>query len=118
MKKPPPYGSRLVERQKWRNLPFLVVVFVGMGAWDAAKTWLDNPSDICPLLLPKGEPASRYAWPVSGCLVLVQRLPGPADSDVFDLVKELLRSGAEEVFVRDQECEPGLGLFSFWVEEG
>lgn len=110
-----PYGKPLLERHKWKNPPFMVVVSVGMGAWSSAKRRQQFQTDILPLVLPDCDSPEKYQWPVSGCMVYVERLPGPADSHILELVKELLRAGAESVYVWDKDSKPK--ILPFWVEE-
>lgn len=35
----PPFGKTLADRQRFKNLPFLVVVCVGSDSWNNAKHW-------------------------------------------------------------------------------
>ncbi len=98
IKKPAPFAKNLLERQRFKNLPFLVVVCVGAGAWDSAKA-RNKSGDSVGLVLPSGESPGSYAWPVAHCLVVVEWNIGPGVELVVDLAKALLRAGAESVTI-------------------
>jgi hypothetical protein len=94
----PPFGKQLVERQRFKNLPFLVFICVGAGAWDAAKS-RNQGGDALALVMPPESPAGAYTWPVQGCLCVIEwRQPVP-DQIIVELVKALLKAGAELVTV-------------------
>jgi hypothetical protein len=94
----PPFGKLLIERQRFKNLPFLIFICVGAGAWEAAKA-RNQDDDALALVMPAENPAGYYTWPVQGCLCVVDwRQPAP-DQMIVELVKALLRAGAESVAV-------------------
>lgn len=95
----PPYGAALAERQKWRSLPFLVVVCVGMNAWQRAKKWQNSKTSQA-LVLPKGLRATSFKWPVSGCLCVIEWDIGPSNRIIIELVERLLMQGAKSVTVQ------------------
>ncbi|WAR43882.1 hypothetical protein [Methylomonas rapida] len=94
----PPFGTILVERQRFKNPPWLVVVCVGAGAWQSAKI-RNGRGDSVGLVLPPGENPASFNWPIQGCKCVVEWSVGPSVDDVVELVKALLRSGAELVAV-------------------
>lgn len=97
-RKLPPFGKLLADRQRFKNLPFLVVICVGCDAWNSAKA-RNNRGDSVGLVLPPGENPASFNWPVQGCKCVVEWSVGPSADDVVELVKALLRSGAELVAV-------------------
>lgn len=111
----PPYGAALAERLKWQNLPFMVVVCVGLNAWTQAKIWAGSPNDISPLVLPDGDSPKVYKWPVKECFVLVQRLQGPTDIVITDLIYALLSAGAARVVIWSKHQQPE--LLQYWAEK-
>jgi len=117
-KKYPPYGKLLADRQRFNNLPSLVVVNIGGDCWSRSKKWL-NHSDFAALVVPSDLNMMGVAWPVKDCLVLIEWSGGASSSQVVELVKVLLESGAKKVIVsplnvdystpseywdRDQQC--------------
>lgn len=97
-KKLPPYGAALVDRQKWRNLPFLVLVCVGANAWQRAKKWQNSAANQA-LVLPDGLQPNSFKWPVCGCLCVIEWDTGPSSQIIMELIELLLRSGARSVTV-------------------
>jgi hypothetical protein len=97
-KKLPPHGSALAERQKFLNLPFLVVVCVGQDAWNSAKRW-NSKGDNCALVLPSGDHPERFTWPVSRCTCVVEWNTGPSSTLIINLVRCLLMASADIVVV-------------------
>jgi hypothetical protein len=98
IKKPAPFAKALLERQQFKNLPFLVAVCVGAGAWESAKA-RNKRTDSAGLVLPSGENPGAYIWPVAHCMVVVEWNRGPGVALVVELARELLRAGAESVTV-------------------
>lgn len=98
-RKYPPYAKALLERQRLKTLPWLVVVCVGSDAWNRAKHWNSLPND-CPALvmLPDTRPASLQ-WPVKGSLVLIDWQQPASEQMIVELVKALLIAGAESITV-------------------
>jgi len=96
----PPFGKVLADRQRFTNLPFLAVVCVGHNAWNNAKHWNGLPNDCVAMVLPPELKPSELKWPVNGCLCLIEWNTGPSEALIIELVKCLLRSGAEWVTVR------------------
>jgi hypothetical protein len=94
----PPFGKLLIERQRFKNLPFLVFICVGAGAWEAAKA-RNQGGDTQALVMPTESPAGAYTWPVQGCLCVVEWHQPAPDQMIVELVKALLRAGAESVAV-------------------
>lgn len=94
----PPFGALLIERQKFKNPPWLVVVCVGAGAWESAKS-RNKRGDSLALVMPSGDVPNVYAWPVKNCLVIVEWNLGPSVALVVELARELLRAGAESVTI-------------------
>ncbi|WAR43725.1 hypothetical protein [Methylomonas rapida] len=98
IKKLPPHGSALAERQKFLNLPFLVVVCVGQDSWNSAKRW-NSRGDNCGLVLPSGENPERFTWPVTRCTCVIEWNAGPDSALIINLVRCLLLAGADLVVV-------------------
>jgi hypothetical protein len=98
IKKPAPYAKALMERQQFKNLPFLVAVCVGAGSWDSAKV-RNKRGDSVGLVLPSGESPGSYVWPVAHCLVVIEWNTCPGVELVVDLAKSLLQAGAESVTI-------------------
>jgi hypothetical protein len=98
IKKPAPFAKALQERQQFNNLPFLVAVCVGAGAWDSAKA-RNKRGDSVGLVLPSGKSPGSYVWPVGHCLVVIEWNTGPGVELVVDLAKSLLQAGAESVTI-------------------
>lgn len=94
----PPFAKNLVDRQRFKNLPFLVVVCVGCDAWGRAKQWNQRGVNVG-LVLPAGESPSEYVWPVSDCLCVIEWSTGPGVELVVELARVLLRAGAESVTI-------------------
>jgi hypothetical protein len=92
----PAYGKYLADRQRFKNLPFLVVICVGGNTWQAAKSW-NRQSDISALVLTPGQTPSILQWPVKGCLCVVEWSSVASESLIVDLIKCLLKSGALSV---------------------
>lgn len=94
----PPYGRLLADRQRFDNLPGLVVVNIGGNAWTRAKAWL-NHDRFSALVVSPGLDIGAVAWSVKGCLCLVEWAGGANSNQVVELVKILLESGAKKVIV-------------------
>lgn len=94
----PPYGKELAERIRFGNIPYFVVITVGLDAWERAKSWKKSPNDVHALVLPDGNPYF-YCWPVTGCDVLIERHTGPSDQVIYDTARNCLIHGA--VYVRE-----------------
>lgn len=94
----PPFGKTLAERQRFKNPPDFVFVYCGVRAWDEAKA-MQRRSDVAAMVLPPDISPHSLAWPVTGCLCIVSWNIGPAEQTIIDLIKVLLRSGAEIVTV-------------------
>ncbi len=99
MKRLPPYARPLAERQRFTNLPFLVIVCIGKDCWSRAKKWNQSPNDIAAMVC-TNEPPDKFCWPVSRCDCIVDWHTGPSERQIVDLVSVLLRNGAESVTVR------------------
>lgn len=97
-RKLPPFGKSIAERQKFQDPPWLIVICVGAGAWDSAKTRNQRCDSAAMVLLP-GESPSAFIWPVSGCLVVVEWNHGPGENLIIELVKALLLAGSQSVTV-------------------
>lgn len=97
-KKLAPFAKELLERQRFKNLPLLVAVCVGTGAWESAKA-RNKRADSAGLVLPSGETPDAYIWPVAHCLVVIEWNTGPGVALVVELARELLSAGAESVTV-------------------
>ena len=115
MKRVPPHGVLLDQRQKWGNIPFFVMVCIGMGAWKMAKCWRESPNDISVLVVPDGKSPKNFNWPVNKCDVYIERLPGPGDDVITDLIKTLLSFGANGVIVWDKYNNPK--FLRYWKKE-
>lgn len=94
-----PFSKTLTERQRYKNLPFLVIVCVGVNAWDRAKQWSASINDIIGLVLPDAWP-DAYVWPISGCNAIIERDYSPGDDVTIKLAQKLLQSGAECVVIK------------------
>lgn len=112
MNRLPPYGSALRSRLEWDNYPFFVMVCVGLGAWDKARHWLNHSVDFVPLVLPEGKSPKNYNWPVNNCNVIIDRLSGPGDSVIDDLIIRLLVSGAKRIMLWNKE--PEVDFLFYW----
>lgn len=97
-KKLAPFAKALLERQRFKNLPFLVVVCLGAGAWDTAKA-RNTRGDSVSLVLPPGESPGAYIWPVAHCLTVIEWNQGPGEKLIIELARVLLIAGAESVTV-------------------
>jgi hypothetical protein len=95
----PPFGRELASRLKFDNVPFHVVVTVGLDAWKRAKEWNACPNDVAALVLQDGANPTVYQWPVSKQLVVIDAACGPSDEQIRELAKVLLQQGAEAVTV-------------------
>ncbi len=99
MKKLPPYAKALASRQRFRNLPELVIVCIGQDAWIRANKWQQHPNGFVAIVCTPDTPPDAYSWPVAGCFCLVDWDIGPSESQILKLVECLLKSGAESVTV-------------------
>jgi hypothetical protein len=97
-RKLPPFGKLLADRQRFRNPPFLVVICVGCDAWNSAKA-RNNRGDSVALVLPPDSDLAALSWPVAGCPVVIEWRQGPNVELIVELVRQLLRAGAESVTV-------------------
>lgn len=102
----PPFGRLLSERLRFNNPPFLVVVCVGMDAWNRAKRWQESPNDCWGLVLPPGGGAFAYRWPVQGCSCVIDRHSGPSDEQCSLLAGALWLAGAESVTQVRRDTHP------------
>jgi hypothetical protein len=112
----PPFASVLKERGKWSNIPLFVIISAGMNSWQSAKRWNKSPNDINALVLPDGESSKKYTWPVNGCDVFIERLYGPGDEVITDLIRSLLSFGAKIVIVWNKNDTPK--FLRYWAKEG
>jgi hypothetical protein len=94
----PPFGKLLIERQRFKNLPFLVFVCVGAGTWETAKA-RNQGGDGLALVMPAESRPGAYTWPVQGCLCVIEWHQPAPEQMIVELVKALLRAGAESVTV-------------------
>ncbi len=99
MKKLPPFGKELVERLRFKNIPGLVRITIGMNSWERAKKWRDSNSDFCALVYDGRNPVNSYTWPVAACFCIIEWNVGPSEEQVISLCECLLKSGAESVIV-------------------
>jgi hypothetical protein len=99
LSKLPPYGKNLAHRQRFNNLPFMVIICVGVNAWQSAKAWNMQP-DVSALVLTPEQIPSALQWPVKSCFCVIDWGIGAAETLVIQLAKCLLRSGAVSVTVR------------------
>jgi len=97
-RKYPPYAKTLLDRRRFKNLPWLVAVCVGGDAWKSAKV-RNGRSDSVALVLPAGNSPTAYVWPVQGCLVVIEWTQPAPESLIIELVRALLIAGAELVTV-------------------
>jgi hypothetical protein len=97
----PAYGKALADRQRFNNLPFLVVICVGGNVWQSAKAWNQQP-DVSVLVLTPEQNPSALQWPVKGCLCIIEWGGSAADALIVGLVKCLIKSGALSVTVWPQ----------------
>jgi len=97
-KKLPPFGKILIERQQFKNPPWMVVVAVGANAWNSAKS-RNSRGDSVAMVLPPGESPNSFTWPVSGLMTVIEWAQGPSVDQVVDLARALLRAGAESVTI-------------------
>ncbi len=98
VKKLPPFGKILLDRQRFKNPPFLVAVCVGGDAWNSAKV-RNARGDSVALVLPAGETPASYSWPVSGCMVVVDWTQPAPEQLIVSLARSLLVAGAQLVAV-------------------
>lgn len=97
-RKYPPYAKALLDRQRFKNPPWLVAVCVGGDAWQSAKL-RNQRGDSVALVLPAGDSPSAYTWPVSGYMVVIDwSLPAPVQL-IVELVRSLMVAGAKVVVV-------------------
>jgi hypothetical protein len=92
----PPFGTELAARQRFGNLPSLVYVFAGQGAWVRAKHEHTRRGDCCPLIW-TGDPPEILRWPVKSCDCVIEIGAGPSGLQVYGLALELLLAGASGV---------------------
>ena len=97
-RKLPPFGKLLVDRQRFKNPPWLVVVCVGGDAWNSAKA-RNQRGDSVALVLPPDADLAMLSWPVKGCLVVIEWTQPAAEALIVELVRSLLLAGAEAVVV-------------------
>ena len=94
----PPFGKLLADRQRFKNPHWLVVVCVGGDAWNSAKA-RNQRGDSVALVLPPDADLAALVWPVKGCMVVIEWSQGPKLDLIVELVRQLLRAGAESVTV-------------------
>lgn len=97
-KKFPPYGSIQIERQKFKNPPWMLFVCAGANSWQSAKA-RNQRGDSVAMVLPAGENPHGFTWPVSGCMCVIEWNQGPSVSQIVELARALLRAGAESVTI-------------------
>ncbi len=102
----PPFALPLAERQKFHNLPYLVVVCTGRNCWPRARRWNASPNDCIGLVYKGGEPPNCYSWPVSRCSCVVEWDTGPTAEQITRLISALLQSGASCVVSRPLFIDP------------
>ncbi len=91
----PPYARHLAERIRTGRPPDIVRVFTGPYAWSRAMELLSSPG-VSPLVLPPGEPASRYDWRlVRGYITIVVPTSCEPITWLIRVGAELLRAGAD-----------------------
>lgn len=93
----PPFGKLLIERQRFKNPPWLIVVCVGANAWQSAKLRNERGDTVALVALPDEINAVR--WPVAGRLVVIEWAKPAPEPMVVELVRALLLAGAESVTV-------------------
>lgn len=94
----PPFGKILVDRQRFKNLPWLVVVCVGSEAWNTAKV-RNQRGDSVALVLPPDADLAALSWPVAGCLTVIEWSQPAPEQLIVALAKALLRAGAKSVTI-------------------
>jgi len=99
VKKLPPYGKELAERQRFKNCPDLVAVCFGADSWDRAKERNDSGQDFVAVVHPAGKDPKDFKWPVQHCRCVVEWSLGPSREQVLSLVRCLINSRAESVTV-------------------
>ncbi|MFZ2168652.1 MAG: hypothetical protein WAW61_03335 [Methylococcaceae bacterium] len=92
------YGAQLSERWKFSNPPSLIIVCVGRDDWVRAKKWNSHAAFAALVLTPDQNPKA-LTWQVKGIPCLIEWNTGPGEALIIDLVKVLLRSGAQIVTV-------------------
>lgn len=95
----PAYGKKLQARLHFKNPPFIILVCVGVDAWQSAKQWNKN-GDISALVLIAGQKPEALAWPVNELNCVIDWSTGPSNEYIMDLVKVLLKAGALTVTAR------------------
>lgn len=101
-----PFAKILAERQRFKNLPFLVIVCAGRDAWRRARGWNASLNDVVALIWSGDRPPNAYCWPVSRCLCVVDWDIGPTADQITGLIKALLQSGAACVASRPLFTNP------------
>ncbi len=94
----PPYGRLLADRQRFDNLPSLVIINIGGDCWNRAKKWLNHDAFSALVVTPDLN-MMAVAWPVKNCSCLIEWQGGASTDQVIQLVKILLESGAVKVIV-------------------
>lgn len=94
VKRFPPYGKALAERQRFGNLPVHAVTCIGLDAWKRAKAWNNSAADTVAMVQPPDTAPDAYAWPVAGVPVVIDAEPGPSIEQIHALALQLLTDGA------------------------
>lgn len=97
--KMPPYGKTLQALQQHGQKPSIIAVCAGLGAVETAKIWQKLPQS-WGIAIPPAAQIGLFAWPVDGCLCLVEWNHGPAHPEILNIVKTLLFYGAGGVILR------------------
>lgn len=75
----PAFGADLAERQRFQNLPFLVIICTGRRAWPRARRWNGSPNDCIGPIWPGDLEPGLYRWPVQNCIYVVEWDLGPCE---------------------------------------
>ena len=96
----PPYTKQLNA-----NPRVGIRIFAGSKSWDAVPEFADTKIPAAPLknwlVLPPGERATEYQWPVEGWFTMVLPCGDFTESDRVELASALLRDGATAVSFAD-----------------
>ncbi len=92
-----PFGRKLYTDLKAGRRPVnCVFCFVGTGCWKFAK---HHSHYQAVLVLPPGDAASDYYWPVRGLDCLVARVGEATKREILLLTRELLAAGARRITI-------------------
>ncbi len=112
----PPYGKALADRQRFNNIPALVIICIGGNCWGNAKGWIKHP-EFSVLVVTADLNVLAVRWPVKDCLCLIQWDGGASSSQVIELVKILLESGAVKVVVSPLQVDYSVPSHSFDIKQ-